>query len=178
MKLMFASDLHGSSGACRAMLSRFEQEGAQTLCLLGDLLYHGPRNPLPPDYDPKTVANLLNNVKPKILCIRGNCDAEVDQMLLEFPITADYAALWLNGTRAYMTHGHVFGPDHLPPLLPGDTLLSGHTHIPARNTEGGILMLNPGSVTFPKGGFPPTYLLYEDGRWFHRTLSGEEFRLS
>lgn len=177
MKLLFASDIHGSAGACRVLLSRFETEGAQALILLGDLLYHGPRNPLPEDYDPKTVAAMLNGVKSRILAVRGNCDAEVDQMLLEFPMMADYAALWLDGRRAYLTHGHVFGPEHLPPLSRGDVLLSGHTHIPTTREQDGILLLNPGSVTFPKNDLPPTYLLYEDGRFFHRMLSGSDIEI-
>lgn len=177
MKLLFASDIHGSAGACRMLLSRFAAEGAQTLALLGDLLYHGPRNPLPADYDPKAVAAMLNTVKSRILAVRGNCDAEVDQMLLEFPVMADYAALWLDSRRAFMTHGHVFGPEHLPPLSPGDALLSGHTHIPTNREQDGILLLNPGSVTFPKNDLPPTYLLYEDGCFFHRTLSGADIEI-
>ena len=177
MKLLFASDIHGSAGACRALLSRFETEGAQALALLGDLLYHGPRNPLPADYDPKAVAAMLSGVRSRILAVRGNCDAEVDQMLLAFPMMADYAALWLDSRLAYLTHGHVFGPEHLPPLSPGDVLLSGHTHIPTNREQDGILLLNPGSVTFPKNDLPPTYLLYEDGRFFHRTLSGAEFEI-
>lgn len=177
MKILFASDIHGSAGACRALLSRREAEGAQTLILLGDLLYHGPRNPVPSDYDPKAVAAMLNGVKERILCVRGNCDAEVDQMLLEFPALADYAMLWLDDHRAFLTHGHVFGPEHLPPLSPGDLLLSGHTHLPTNREKDGICLLNPGSVTFPKGGMPPTYLLYEDGRFSHRTLSGAEIKV-
>ena len=177
MKLLIASDLHGSLGACRAVLAQLESEGAEALVLLGDLLYHGPRNPVPDDYDPKAVAEALNGVRGRILAIRGNCDAEVDQMLLSFPMLSDSAMLLLDGRRCFLTHGHVYGPDRLPPLCPGDALLSGHTHIPVQREEGGILLLNPGSVTFPKGGCPPTYLRYDGGVWTHHTLDGAEYQL-
>ena len=176
MKLLIASDLHGSLGACRALLARFAAEGADTLALLGDLLYHGPRNPVPADYDPQAVAALLGGQARRILAVRGNCDAEVDQMLLPFPILSDSALLLLD-RRCFLTHGHVYGPDRLPPLCPGDALLCGHTHVPVRETRDGVLLLNPGSVTFPKQGHPPTYLTWESGAFTHKTLNGEIYNL-
>ena len=162
MKWMIASDLHGSSYYCRKMLEAFEREGADRLFLLGDLLYHGPRNDLPREYAPKEVIPLLNGKKEKLLCVRGNCDAEVDQMVLEFPVLADYAVLPVGQRLIYATHGHIYHVKNLPPLAPGDVLLHGHTHVPAWTEFGqGNLYLNPGSVSIPKENSPQSYMTLE-----------------
>ena len=162
MKWMIASDLHGSSYYCRKMLEAFEREGADRLFLLGDLLYHGPRNDLPREYAPKEVIPLLNGKKEKLLCVRGNCDAEVDQMVLDFPILADYAVLPVGQRLIYATHGHIYHVKNLPPLAPGDVLLHGHTHVPAWTEFGqGNLYLNPGSVSIPKENSPHSYMTLE-----------------
>ena len=162
MKWMIASDLHGSAYYCRKMLEAFEREGADRLFLLGDLLYHGPRNDLPREYAPKEVIPLLNGKKEKLLCVRGNCDAEVDQMVLEFPVLADYAALPVGQRLIYATHGHIYHVKNLPPLAPGDVLLHGHTHVPAWTEFGqGNLYLNPGSVSIPKENSPHSYMTLE-----------------
>lgn len=162
MKWMIASDLHGSSYYCRKMLEAFEREGADRLFLLGDLLYHGPRNDLPREYAPKEVIPLLNGKKEKLLCVRGNCDAEVDQMVLEFPVLADYAVLPVGQRLIYATHGHIYHVKNLPPLAPGDVLLHGHTHVPAWTEFGqGNLYLNPGSVSIPKENSPHSYMTLE-----------------
>ena len=159
MKWMIASDLHGSAYYCRKMLEAFEREGADRLFLLGDLLYHGPRNDLPREYAPKEVIPLLNGKKEKLLCVRGNCDAEVDQMVLEFPVLADYAVLPVGQRLIYATHGHIYHVKNLPPLAPGDVLLHGHTHVPAWTEFGqGNLYLNPGSVSIPKEDSPHSYM--------------------
>ena len=159
MKWMIASDLHGSAYYCRKMLEAFEREGADRLFLLGDLLYHGPRNDLPREYAPKEVIPLLNGKKEKLLCVRGNCDAEVDQMVLEFPVLADYAVLPVGRRLIYATHGHIYHVKNLPPLAPGDVLLHGHTHVPAWTEFGqGNLYLNPGSVSIPKENSPHSYM--------------------
>ena len=159
MKWMIASDLHGSAYYCRKMLEAFEREGADRLFLLGDLLYHGPRNDLPREYAPKEVIPLLNGEKEKLLCVRGNCDAEVDQMVLEFPVLADYAVLPVGQRLIYATHGHIYHVKNLPPLAPGDVLLHGHTHVPAWTEFGqGNLYLNPGSVSIPKENSPHSYM--------------------
>ena len=159
MKWMIASDLHGSAYYCRKMLEAFEREGADRLFLLGDLLYHGPRNDLPPDYAPKEVIALLNARKNQIFCVRGNCDTEVDQMVLEFPVLADYAVLPVGQRLIYATHGHIYHVKNLPPLAPGDVLLHGHTHVPAWTEFGqGNLYLNPGSVSIPKENSPHSYM--------------------
>ena len=159
MKWMIASDLHGSAYYCRKMLEAFEREGADRLFLLGDLLYHGPRNDLPREYAPKEVIPLLNGKKEKLLCVRGNCDAEVDQMVLEFPVLADYAVLPVGQRLIYATHGHIYHVKNLPPLAPGDVLLHGHTHVPAWTEFGqGNLYLNPGSVSIPKENSPHSYM--------------------
>lgn len=162
MKWMIASDLHGSAYYCRKMLEAFEREGADRLFLLGDLLYHGPRNDLPREYAPKEVIPLLNGKKEKLLCVRGNCDAEVDQMVLEFPVLADYAVLPVVQRLIYATHGHIYHVKNLPPLAPGDVLLHGHTHVPAWTEFGqGNLYLNPGSVSIPKEDSPHSYMTLE-----------------
>lgn len=162
MKWMIASDLHGSAYYCRKMLEAFEREGADRLFLLGDLLYHGPRNDLPREYAPKEVIPLLNEKKEKLLCVRGNCDAEVDQMVLEFPVLADYAVLPVGQRLIYATHGHIYNMKNLPPLAPGDVLLHGHTHVPAWTEFGqGNLYLNPGSVSIPKENSPHSYMTLE-----------------
>ncbi len=162
MKWMIASDLHGSAHYCRKMLEAFEREGADRLFLLGDLLYHGPRNDLPREYAPKEVIPLLNGKKEKLLCVRGNCDAEVDQMVLEFPVLADYAVLPVGRRLIYATHGHIYHVKNLPPLAPGDVLLHGHTHVPAWTEFGqGNLYLNPGSVSIPKENSPHSYMTLE-----------------
>ena len=162
MKWMIASDLHGSAYYCRKMLEAFEREGADRLFLLGDLLYHGPRNDLPREHAPKEVIPLLNGKKEKLLCVRGNCDAEVDQMVLEFPVLADYAVLPVGQRLIYATHGHIYHVKNLPPLAPGDVLLHGHTHVPAWTEFGqGNLYLNPGSVSIPKEDSPHSYMTLE-----------------
>ena len=162
MKWMIASDLHGSAYYCRKMLEAFEREGADRLFLLGDLLYHGPRNDLPREYAPKEVIPLLNGKKEKLLCVRGNCDAEVDQMVLEFPVLADYAVLPVRQRLIYATHGHIYHVKNLPPLAPGDVLLHGHTHVPAWTEFGQEnLYLNPGSVSIPKENSPHSYMTLE-----------------
>ena len=163
MKWMIASDLHGSAYYCRKMLEAFEREGTDRLFLLGDLLYHGPRNDLPQEYAPKEVIPLLNGKKEKLLCVRGNCDAEVDQMVLEFPVLADYAVLPVGRRLIYATHAHIYHVKNLPPLAPGDVLLHGHTHVPAWTEFGqGNLYLNPGSVSIPKENSPHSYMTLEE----------------
>ena len=181
MKLMFASDIHGSAFYCRRMLELYKNSGAERLVLLGDILYHGPRNDLPREYAPKEVIAMLNPLKDELLAVRGNCDTEVDQVVLEFPILADYGLLLVGETRLYATHGHVYNENHLPPLTDGDALIHGHTHLLEAKeitAEDGrrIKILNPGSVSIPKGGNPATYALLEDGVFTILTLDGEIVR--
>ena len=176
MKWMIASDLHGSAVYCRRMIEAFEREGADRLLLLGDLLYHGPRNDLPEGYAPKEVMPLLNGMKPKLLCVRGNCDAEVDQMVLDFPILADYAVLPVGQRLVYATHGHVHNLKNQPPLAPGDILLHGHTHIPAWTEFGEEnLYLNPGSLSIPKDGSAHSYMTLEGETFCWKTMEGESY---
>ncbi|XBS68645.1 phosphodiesterase [Acerihabitans sp. KWT182] len=163
MKLLFAADIHGSLAGARKMLAAFDASGADWLILLGDLLYHGPRNPLPEEYRPAEVAALLNPVADRIMAVRGNCDSEVDQMLLNFPITAPWQQILLDQCRLFITHGHLYHPGARPPLRAGDVLVYGHTHIPQAEKSEGVFCFNPGSVSLPKGGFPPSYGLLESG---------------
>ena len=175
MKLLIASDIHGSAKYCGELLAAYGREQAERMLLLGDILYHGPRNDLPEGYAPKEVIAALNERKNDILCVRGNCDTEVDQMVLSFPLMADYALICAGKTRLYATHGHIFHPDHLPPLQPGDIMLYGHTHIPAWEKCGGILCLNPGSVSIPKAGSERGYMVFSEGVFEWKTLSGEVY---
>ena len=176
MRLMIASDIHGSAVFCRRMFERYDEEMADRLILLGDLLYHGPRNDLPEGYAPKEVIELLNGRAEELLCVRGNCEAEVDQMVLTFPVMAEYALLPLKKNVIYITHGHKTGVTNPPPLKKGDILLHGHTHIPACEEHGTFTYLNPGSVSIPKEGSPRSYMILEDGRFVWKMLdSGEVF---
>ena len=176
MKWMIASDLHGSYFYASQMQQAFEREQADRLLLLGDLLYHGPRNDLPEGYAPKQVMPLLNGMKDRLLCVRGNCDAEVDQMVLEFPVLADYAVLPVGRRLVYATHGHVYNTKTPPPLAPGDILLHGHTHIPAWEPFGqGSLYLNPGSVSLPKEGSAHSYMTLENGCFRWKTMDGRTY---
>lgn len=157
MKLMFASDIHGSLPATERVLSLFRESGAKYLIILGDVLNHGPRNALPEGYAPAEVAVQLNTVADKIIAVRGNCDSEVDQMLLHFPLTAPWQQVITEQQRLFLTHGHLFGPDNLPPLSAGDVLVYGHTHIPVAALKGELFHFNPGSVSLPKGGNVASY---------------------
>ena len=177
MKLMIASDLHGSAYYTQALLRRMEDEKPAKLVLLGDILYHGPRNDLPRDYAPKGVIGILNGMKRRLLCVRGNCEAEVDQMVLEFPVMADYLALLLDGRMAFVTHGHLFNLDNPPPLCAGDLLIHGHTHVQAFTQFGeDNWYLNPGSLSIPKEDNAHSYMTYEDGRFTIKTVEGEPIR--
>lgn len=174
MKLMIASDIHGSAYFCERLLEAFDQETADRMLLLGDILYHGPRNDLPRGYAPKQVLEMLNAVKTCLFCVRGNCDTEVDQMVLEFPILADYCLLTAGERLIYATHGHRYNLNALPPLQPGDILLHGHTHVPAWERFGdGNLYLNPGSVSIPKNGSPNGYMILENRCVQWKALEGE-----
>ena len=164
MNIMIASDIHGSAYYCREMISAFEREKPEKLLLLGDILYHGPRNDLPKDYNPKEVAAMLNRIKERVLCIRGNCDSEVDQMMLEFPIMAEYCVIYAGGRTIYAAHGH----HERPALSDGDIYLQGHTHIPT--WEGA---LNPGSVSIPKNNTPHSYMILNDDGFTWKSLDGE-----
>ena len=175
MKLMIASDIHGSAKWCERMLQAWREEGRPRLLLLGDLLYHGPRNDLPEEYAPKRVIGLLNDVAESLLCVRGNCEAEVDQMVLRFPVMADYCALLLDGHVIYATHGHLFGEDNPPPLAEGDILLCGHTHIPGVHRHEGFTYVNPGSVSIPKNGTAHSYATLEGGALRLIDLEGSEY---
>ena len=173
---MIASDIHGSAYYCKKMLEAFDREQADRLLLLGDILYHGPRNDLPKEYAPKEVIKMLNERKNRIFCVRGNCDTEVDQMVLEFPILADYAILPVGERLIYATHGHHFNLNALPPMQPRDILLHGHTHIPVWETFGdGNLYLNPGSVSIPKAGSEHSYMILQNGEAVWKNLDGETY---
>lgn len=162
MKIVIASDIHGSAAWCRRLLEAIEQEAPDQVILLGDLLYHGPRNPLPDEYAPAEVAAMLNGLASRVTAVRGNCDAEVDQMLLDFPCMADSALVVDGATRLFCTHGHVFSPEQPPALPEGSLFLSGHTHVKVNEVRDGIRFVNPGSVSLPKDG-AHSFAVYEGG---------------
>ncbi len=170
MKLMIASDLHGSAYYTRLLLTAMDREQPDRLLLLGDLLYHGPRNDLPREYAPKQVIEMLNARKSQILCVRGNCEAEVDQMVLEFPVLSEFGVVFADGLTLYMLHGH----KNLDiPVMPGDILLCGHTHVPAVRKDGDHYYVNPGSVSIPKEGSCHGYMILENRQLRHISLEGE-----
>ena len=173
MKLFIASDLHGSAKYCRLMLEAFEREKADKLLLLGDILYHGPRNNLPEEYSPMQVAEMLGRYKQKIICVRGNCEAEVDQMVLPFPCLCDYALVCAGGVNIYLSHGH----REVPPLGDGDVYITGHTHVPLIEKKG-YLHLNPGSVSLPKENSGHGYIVFENRTFTFKTLDGKEYKQS
>ena len=172
MKWFVASDIHGSAYYCKLLLDRFEAENADKILFLGDILYHGPRNDLPKDYAPKEVIAMLNPLKDKIICVRGNCDTEVDQMVLDFPILADYGIISVKDKIIYATHGHKFNPENLPPLGSGDILLCGHTHIPKCDVNNGYIYMNTGSVSIPKENSHHGYMTIEEGEFLWKDLDG------
>lgn len=174
MKLMFASDIHGSALWCEKMILAYRAEGAEKLCLLGDILYHGPRNVLPEGHDPKGVISMLNALKEEIICVRGNCDTEVDQMVLDFPVLADYALICAEGHTFFLTHGHHYNPVNLPPLKRGDVLINGHTHIFRAEFVNGVHCLNDGSVSLPKENNPHSYMVYQNGEFTIKDFEGRE----
>lgn len=175
MKLMIASDIHGSAYYCEKMLEAFQREEADKLLLLGDILYHGPRNDLPKEYEPKKVIEMLNGIKEHILCVRGNCDTEVDQMVLEFPVLADYCILYTGDHMIFATHGHQFNESSLPPLHTGDILLHGHTHVPKCTMHENYTYLNPGSVSIPKEDSCHGYMIMRDNHFSWKDLDGNTY---
>ena len=174
MKIMIASDIHGSAYYCKKMIETFENEKASRLLLLGDILYHGPRNDLPKDYAPKEVIAMLNPLKDKIFCVRGNCDTEVDQMVLNFPVLADYSIIPLEDRLIYATHGHIYNEQNLPPICKGDILLNGHTHVPKCTVHEDYIYMNPGSVSIPKENSAHSYMILEDGKFLWKNLENRE----
>ena len=175
MKFLIASDIHGDAVCARAMIDAADNENADRILLLGDLLYHGPRNDLPEGYAPKKVIEMLNGIADRLICVRGNCEAEVDQMVLKFPCMSDTAVVFDSekNVAIYMSHGHIYNPDNLPPMPRGSVFLYGHTHLLSIERRDGILCLNPGSVSLPKGGNPKTYATYDGGVFEIKTFEGE-----
>lgn len=175
MKLLIASDIHGSSFYCGKLIEAIERENPQKVILLGDILYHGPRNELPLDYAPKKVIEMLNPLKNILLCVRGNCDGEVDQMVLSFPIMADYMPVFTDGLSIYATHGHIYNENNPLPMEDGAVLLNGHTHIPACIAHEGYTYMNPGSVSIPKENSEHSYMTYENRVFTWKNMEGKEY---
>lgn len=179
MKWIIASDIHGSAHYARKLMEAFDREGADKMLLLGDLLYHGARNDLTMEYDTKAVFSMLNERKDSIMAVRGNCDSEVDQMVIEFPIMADYNVITVDGKNGpvniYASHGHIYKPATPMPLVDGSVLINGHTHVPACVDCGGFTYMNPGSVSLPRDGSEHSYMIIEDGVCIWKNLEGVEY---
>ena len=171
MKWYVVSDIHGSSKNLKKVLEYFDQDG-DYLVVLGDILYHGPRNNIPESYEPKVVAKMLNERKTKVLALRGNCDGEVDQMMLEFPITSDYLIMPFDGYKIFMTHGHLYDTNELPWLDLNDAVLFGHIHIPLAEKINGRITLNPGSISIPKMNNVPSFGVLENNEFKVLDLDG------
>ena len=176
MKLLIASDIHGSAHYCAQLMARIEAEKPDQVLLLGDLLYHGPRNALPEEYDCPKAYDMLNGIKDRIVAVRGNCDSEVDQMVLEFPVLGDYALLEWEGLTLYATHGHIWNEENLPPMAPGTVLLNGHFHVPACRDHDAYLYLNPGSTSIPKEGSVGSYMTLEGRTFTWKDLDGKAYK--
>ncbi|MBR6548993.1 MAG: phosphodiesterase [Clostridia bacterium] len=176
MKLMIASDIHGSAYYCRQLLEAYQREAPDKLVLLGDILYHGPRNDLPKEYAPKEVIAMLNPLADQLLCVRGNCDTEVDQMVLDFSVLSDYGVIFDRNRTIYLTHGHVYSPQNPMKCCRGGLMLGGHTHVPTVVEGDGFVYANPGSVSIPKENSPHSYMIVENDRLIWKDLSGEEYR--
>ena len=172
MKYFIASDIHGSAFWCKKMVEAFQTEKADRMILLGDILYHGPRNDLPEGYAPKEVIEMLNALKGKIISVRGNCEAEVDQMVLTCPVLADYTMLPYEDKTVFLTHGHIFNENNLPPLCDGDVLVHGHTHVPVCEKREGYVLINPGSVAIPKENSHHGYAVFENGEFILKDFEG------
>lgn len=176
MKLFFISDIHGSLFYLKKALENYNKEKADYIVILGDALYHGPRNPLPKDYNPKEVAQLLNKYKDKIMAVRGNCDSEVDQMIINYPMMGDYSIILCNNRRLFLTHGHIFNKDNLPNLNENDVLIHGHTHIPVAEKLDDIYIINPGSISLPKENNPNSFGVLENDVFQIKDLEGKVYK--
>lgn len=175
MKFVVISDIHGDLTGAMAFAEVVQREQPDRILCLGDILYHGPRNDLPENYAPKKVIPIMNSFTDQIIAVRGNCEAEVDQMVLDFPCMADYNVIPFHEQNIFMSHGHIYGPDHLPSLKENDIFLSGHTHIPTADQINGIYLCNPGSISLPKGGHPKTYAVLDDTGFTVYTIDHQEY---
>lgn len=176
MKLFFIADIHGSLYYLKKALQRFNEEAADYIIILGDELYHGARNPLPQEYNPKEVTALLNEYSDRIIAVRGNCDSEIDSVVLNFPMMSDYSIVFYNDRRLFLTHGHIYNEDNMPKLKNGDLFIYGHTHVPKAEKKGSIFFINPGSITFPKDGAPNSYGVLEGNSFEIKDLGGKTFK--
>jgi len=169
MKYLIASDIHGCAGSAQKIVEWFENLQCDRMLLLGDILYHGPSNAISDGYDPKETIKQLNSIKEKIIAVRGNCDAEVDQVVLEFPITAEYQQIPFGDKLIFATHGHHVGLDNLPPIGSCDVLLCGHTHVPGYKYFEDLLYVNPGSTSIPKFESKKSFMTFDGKtfRWYY-----------
>ena len=170
MKYLIVSDIHGALPTLEMVLDFYRKEKCDMLCILGDILNYGPRNRIPEGIDAKGIAERLNSMADEIIAVRGNCDAEVDQMVLDFPLMNTYEMIEADGLKMFATHGHVYSPGNPPPFVEFDVLLNGHTHISALDNMGDYYYINPGSVSIPKGGTTNSFIIYENREFSLREL--------
>ena len=177
MRLVIASDLHGSAYYCRELINRINEENPDRILLLGDILYHGPRNALPAEYNPPAVCEMLNPLANKIICVQGNCDSEVDSMVLKFCVLNKSAVICDEKILFTAVHGHHLDDNTVITPAEGDIVLYGHTHIPDDSVKNGVRYINPGSVSIPKQNSPHSYILYENGTFTWKDVTtGEKYR--
>ncbi len=176
MKYLLVSDIHGCKTTLEKVLSFYDTLHCNMLCVLGDILNYGPRNSIPKGIDPKGIAELLNKQNNNIIAIRGNCDSEVDQMLLDFPILSTYIILVDEGKKLFLTHGHIYNKDNMPKGK-FDAIIYGHTHLWELTNKNNTLICNTGSITFPKGGNQPTFMTYEHSIFTCYNLKGEIIKI-
>lgn len=176
MEYIVISDLHGSLEAANIVIEAIKHHNINRVLCLGDILYHGPRNTLPIDYNPKEVINILNSVSNKITAIKGNCDSEVDQMVLQFPILADYNQFYIGNKKLFMTHGHIYSTENTSHLDKGDIFLFGHVHLPIAEIQNDIYILNPGSSSLPKQNHPKTYAILNDNGFIIYTFDHKIYK--
>jgi len=172
MRILFVTDIHGSSYFAKKALEAFEKEEANFIALLGDELYHGPRNPLPREYNPAEVAELLNKYADRIIAVKGNCDSEVDQMMFNFPIMSSHSTILYNERRLFLTHGHIYNENKMPVLNPGDVLIYGHTHINKTEKKEGIFIINLASIALPKNDNPNCYAVLDNDVFRIKDVNG------
>lgn len=176
MKIFFISDIHGSIYYLKRAFENYEKEKAENIVILGDELYHGARNDLPKEYNPKEVTKFLNEYKEKIIAVRGNCDSEVDEMVLDYPMMDTFSTILYEGRRIFLTHGHIYNENNMPKLSSGDVFIYGHTHIPVAKKIQDIFVINPGSITLPKEGNPHSYGVLEGNTFKIKDLDGNVFK--
>ena len=173
MKLLILSDIHGFSDPLEYILKAFYEENCTMILFLGDALYHGPRNSIDDGYNASRTIEILNSLSDKILAVRGNCDSEVDQMVLDYSLLSDYHMVFDGMRKIFFTHGHIYNRANMPLLNRGDIFASGHTHIAEIEDVKGVIHFNPGSISLPRRNTQASYGIYDGTSLMVKSLEGE-----